>query len=174
MTKENNRKYKTIRIILTIFTVLTVAVIWGHSVMPRSASTQESVFFKDMVDDFLHAMSGNTLLEISEALLRKSAHFIEYAVLGFELSLLFVLYGLKNDDNKKAKALFTGHIMQLFIVSVLVAMIDETIQYFSGRYSSLFDVWLDLTGVTFATIVFFIIVSIKAKKRKRQPKVKRR
>ena len=171
MTKE---KYKTIRIILTIFTILTVAVIWGHSVMPRGASTQESVFFKDMVDDLLHAMSGNTLLEISEALLRKSAHFIEYAVLGSELSLLFVLYGLKKDETRNVKTIFIGHIMQLFIVSVLVAMIDETIQYFSGRYSSLFDVWLDLAGVTFAAIVFFIIVSIKAKKRQNQPETKRR
>ena len=142
--------------------------------MPRGASTQESVFFKDMVDDLLHAMSGNTLLEISEALLRKSAHFIEYAVLGSELSLLFVLYGLKKDDTRNVKTIFIGHIMQLFIVSVLVAMIDETIQYFSGRYSSLFDVWLDLTGVTFAAIVFFIIVSIKAKKRQNQPETKRR
>ena len=142
--------------------------------MPRGASTQESVFFKDMVDDLLHAMSGNTLLEISEALLRKSAHFIEYAVLGSELSLLFVLYGLKKDETRNVKTIFIGHIMQLFIVSVLVAMIDETIQYFSGRYSSLFDVWLDLTGVTFAAIVFFIIVSIKAKKRQNQPETKRR
>ena len=47
---------------------------------------------------------------------------------------------------------------------LIYALLDEAHQYFvPGRFSSLGDVFLDLTGVAFASLIYFIMVFFKIK-----------
>ena len=54
--------------------------------------------------------------------------------------------------------------LKLFVLSsassLLVAILDETIQYFSNRHARVSDVILDFCGSLFGIIVVMLIVSI--------------
>jgi VanZ family protein len=56
-----------------------------------------------------------------------------------------------------------------FILSLLTAFIDETLQIFSGRGPMVQDIWLDLAGSLFgAGIIRLILLIIDNKKRKKE------
>jgi VanZ family protein len=149
-----NNKHKALRIILLILIILTLIVIWGHSCMPRAQSTEESSFVKELLDSMVQTVSGNQSFAIPEVVIRKSAHLLEYAFLGLELAVFFLL-------NNKGKIRFALP----FISALVVASIDETIQYFSGRYSSIFDVALDMVGASIAIGLIFLIRKIFKRKK---------
>lgn len=78
------------------------------------------------------------------ALIRKIAHFSEFALLGLLCSGLAVL------ELEKIPVGLLG-------AGLAVACIDETIQlYVPGRASSLLDVWIDTSGFAFGLVVFLI------------------
>ncbi|MBO6089770.1 MAG: VanZ family protein [Lachnospiraceae bacterium] len=162
MNKSENTK-KTIRLIISVIILLTVLIIWGHSFMTPEMSTEESSFVKEIVEAVVQSVSNNEAFTIPEIVIRKSAHFIEYAILGLELVILITINkSLQADDDKKR-----GLIKKLlslyptaFIISLLVGFVDETIQYFTGRYSSIWDVLLDLTGASFSILIFLLLRTI--------------
>jgi len=151
----NNKKIKLLKIINIVLLALTLAFIWGQSMIPPSGSTTESSFIKEIVEEVIQSVSGNKTFSIPEVLIRKSAHFLEYAVLGAELTVLFILDLIKK-KNTVLISFWKMYVNNAFI-GLSVAMIDESIQHFSGRYSSVFDVWLDLVGASFAIIVILAI-----------------
>ena len=128
--------------------------------MTPEMSTEESSFVKEIVEAVVQSVSNNEAFTIPEIVIRKSAHFFEYAVLGLELAILITINkSLQADENKKR-----GLIKKLlslyptaFIISLLVGFVDETIQYFTGRYSSVWDVLLDLAGASFSILIFLLI-----------------
>ncbi len=150
---KNSKSKKIAKIIFVILTVITLAVIWGHSMVPPEGSTEESMFFKGIFDGMLHNVSGNSSFSIPEVLIRKSAHFSEYALLGAEFCILYLLFFSKPEHIR----LFPLY-LNTILASLLVAMTDETIQYFSGRYSSVFDVWLDCMGAAVAIPLVYLLV----------------
>ena len=161
MNKSNNTK-KTIRLILSFVILLTVLIIWGHSFMTPEISTEESSFVKEIVEAVVQSVSNNEAFTIPEVVIRKSAHFIEYAILGLELVIFITINKSLPDDDKKR-----GLIKKLlslyptaFIISLLVGFVDETIQYFTGRYSSIWDVLLDLAGASFSILIFLLLRTI--------------
>ena len=82
---------------------------------------------------------------------RKSAHVIEFSVLGLNLCLLFThIY-------KRLKKRFIS--FPLFL-ALLVAVTDEFIQSFNGRTSCLKDVFIDFGGslIGFCLVLLFILV----------------
>ena len=122
--------------------------------MPRAQSTEESSFVKEIIDSMVQTVSGNQSFAIPEVVIRKSAHLLEYAFLGLELAVFFLL-------NNKGKIRFALP----FISALVVSSIDETIQYFSGRYSSIFDVALDMVGASIAIGLVFLIRKIFKRKK---------
>ena len=160
---DKSKNTKRIRLILSIIILLTVAIIWGHSFMTPEMSTEESSFVKEIVEAVVQSVSNNEAFTIPEIVIRKSAHFFEYAVLGLELVILITINkSLQADDDKKG-----GLIKKLlslyptaFIISLLVGFVDETIQYFTGRYSSIWDVLLDLAGASFSILIFLLLRTI--------------
>lgn len=100
--------------------------------------------------------------EQTEFTLRKLAHLIEYFSLGAVSAALCIsisrFYGRK----------FYGYAL---FYSLLVAVIDEYIQSFTGRGSTLSDVVLDLAGIvlgfTLMLIGFYLVLFIKKKNKKR-------
>ena len=83
-------------------------------------------------------------------LLRKAAHFCEFASLG----AVFFLW------TREAIGHVGTRILLCALMGVSVPLIDETIQIFSGRGPALSDVWLDIAGyVTGAVLTFAVILS---------------
>ena len=161
MNKSDNTK-KTIRLILSFVILLTVLIIWGHSFMTPEISTEEGSFVKEIVEAVVQSVSNNEAFTIPEVVIRKSAHFIEYAILGLELVIFITINKSLPDDDKKR-----GLIKKLlslyptaFVLSLFVGSIDETIQHFTGRYSSVWDVLLDLAGASFSILIFLLLRTI--------------
>ena len=108
--------------ILTVCAAVWLVVIWGHSCLPAAQSGAESGALLVVVQDLLPRMTDHVL--------RKCAHFAEYAVLGA----------------LTAAALRTGaHFSwpRALLPGTLAALCDETIQLFvPGRSGQIADVWL--------------------------------
>ena len=153
---------------MTVIILLTVAIIWGHSCMTPEMSTEESSFVKEIVEAVVQSVSHNEAFVIPEVVIRKSAHFIEYAILGLELAILITINKSIPADDKKRSLI--KRILSIypttFILSLFIGAVDETIQYFTGRYSSIWDVLLDLSGASFSIGIFLLIRSLIRKKRK--------
>ena len=160
---------KIFRVIMALIILLTVAIIWGHSFMTPEISTEESSFVKEFVEAVVQSVSHNEAFTIPEVVIRKSAHFIEYAILGLELAILITINkGISLDDDKKRgliKNIFSFY-PTAFIFSLLIASIDETIQYFTGRYSSVWDVLLDMAGASFSILLFMLIKKLSVRRKK--------
>ena len=127
--------------ILIIVVIAIIAFIWGQSFLSQEDSARESgliyQFFKPFLEFFVGP--GN----LTRNMVRKIAHFVEFACLGLALSFL-----LKN--RKRGLFLVLG-------ISFSAAFLDETIQIFSGRGPMIQDVWLDLAGALSAAGVFFLL-----------------
>ena len=114
------------RRVFCALTALWLLVIWGHSLLPADMSRAES--------GRLFALLQSWLPWLTHHLLRKIAHFTEYAVLG-------ALLCLARGGRERLGAAFPA------AFGVLAAMVDETIQLFvPGRSGEITDVWLDLAG----------------------------
>ena len=77
-------KRKKIALVLII---LVLCFIWGQSLLDGDTSTRESDFIYNLIYPFLYHVFGE--VDATSHLLRKLAHFAEYAALGCSLSLYF-------------------------------------------------------------------------------------
>jgi len=119
--------------VLVLLIVLTLAFIWGNSMLGSEQSADVSNGFLDFIRPLLEILG---LESGSDLWLRKLAHFCEFALLGAELSALSILKGkIKLRDFSRGS-----------MYCLAAAAADETIQYFSGRYSHVLDVLLDFSG----------------------------
>ena len=126
----------TIKLILVI---LMVAFIWGQSMLPGALSAQESAFVLELLQPVvepLHRILAEMGREVDPHLLvRKLAHFTEYAVLGVLMYLLFV-----KPDGRSRYLLPAG-------LCLATAGVDEGIQIFAeDRGPALRDVAIDFCG----------------------------
>lgn len=145
---DRNRKIRICRVLL----VLNLCFIWGNSLLPAEASQA----FSDGVHDFLGSFRAIAAAALaSGALLRKLAHFTEFAALGLLLSWLFAL-----TEKKHRPVLPLG---------LLVACVDEIIQFFvPGRAPGLLDVAIDTCGVA-AGMILLRIGYLLLKRNKAKP-----
>jgi VanZ family protein len=85
-------------------------------------------------------------------LIRKTAHFTEFSLLGAVIMLLRII--------SKKPRVFT-----MLFVLLSSAVIDESIQIFTGRTDSVKDILLDfggaLTGIILTAGIYFIVSFIK-------------
>ena len=113
--------------------------IWGNSLLPGEISQA----FSDWVKGILAMFAQQDGPETSGGLLRKIAHFTEFAALGVLLGWLFGML-------QKGKLHPMG-------CGVLAACVDETIQRFvPGRGPSVKDVAIDSCGVLTGLILLWI------------------
>ena len=130
--------------VLTILIGLNLALIWGNSLLPGTSSEAVSGGVLAFLGRFLPVL----LTETGHTLLRKAAHFSEFALLG----LLFCgRYRLTKGETP-------AHLMGF---GLAVACIDETIQIFTPeRASSLIDVWIDASGFALGFVVIYTTYTI--------------
>jgi len=90
---------------------------------------------------------------------RKTAHFTEFAILGFFLMIHLLSYNKPNIKYFNRKMFICAFIS--LIVGVLYAFSDEIHQMFvTDRYSSIYDVMIDSSGVLFGIVVLILILPL--------------
>lgn len=133
-------KTKEKRTALTILVVLTLAFIWGNSLMPGAISGAISDWFGAVLG---HIFGGQVDTVHGHGVLRKLAHGTEYLVLGVELCLWLI-----------PEQPWTA----LALSGVLAALTDETIQLFvPERCGQIKDVWIDLGGFIVGVLLCLLV-----------------
>lgn len=129
------------RIWLCSFMIVAILVfIWGNSLMPAKVSQAISDFVAWLL---LGTQSVNGEMAEGSGVLRKIAHFAEFAALGFFLAWLFGML-------QKGK-------IPPFVCGVAAACLDETIQMFvPNRGPGIKDVLLDSSGVLTGIVLLYL------------------
>ena len=115
----------------TALLVMLLVFIWGNSLMPGQVSQAISDWVKNLL---FGPPASVRAQETGSGIIRKMAHFTEFAALGADLSWLFGML-----QKKKHWPLLFG---------ILAGCVDETIQAFvPERAPGLRDVLIDSCGV---------------------------
>jgi len=142
--------------IILVYIILCLCFIWGQSMLPGSESAQESGFVLERIvhpfEEHLFGQASST-----EGQVRKAAHVFEYMMLSLGLSAFFAMRA-KERGEKTARWMFSA-----FSAGLFTALIDETVQLFSGRGSMVSDVWIDGIGVFLGIAIIWIIERIRRK-----------
>ena len=139
MQQKSKKVFKRLLIALIL---ITLAFIFVQSMLPRETSAKESDSVSDIVAGIVPPETKpGAFLQVN---IRKVAHFLEFALLGAEISLYVFLFLRKNIV-----------IYLSLLAAPLFGMIDETIQIYSGRGSSFFDTLIDASGYISAAVVFY-------------------
>ena len=152
------------RIIFAILTIATFTTIFIFSSQNGDESGSISREFTKKIieilqlDKNLNEIEKENLIENSQFVIRKLAHFTIYTIAGINIYGFINTYDIKN-KNKVIGAL---------IVGVIYAISDEIHQMFSGdRTPAVRDVLIDTCGILFGIFLFFtlnrIVRSIKNK-----------
>jgi VanZ family protein len=140
MEKILNKKF-IFSVILIILIFITLNFIFSNSFDSTVESSEKSDWVLEKVEPVLEKVVGKERATVK--LVRKLAHFLEFFVLGAELSILCFLNGID-----KTYVAFIG---------LLSATTDETIQVFSKRGAQLTDVWIDFSAIIFAIFIVFLL-----------------
>lgn len=132
-----------------------VVFIWGNSMVPGSGSSEMSLSVLELVHGILQSL-GLPYEWVTNFLIRKTAHFTEYACLGVCVSNAL--------DARRTIA--PASLAATALVLVLVPSIDETIQLFTpARAGMLADVVLDCCGAAFGVFLRSIWVRMRGSRR---------
>jgi VanZ family protein len=124
--------------------VVNLVLIWGNSLLPGEVSGKLSGVVTEMIGKLFG--SDGPPGSGGHGLVRKMAHFTEFACLGMLLLRNLTL------DGQRGRNLVT----QTLLGGLLTALTDETIQMFvDGRGPSLKDVWIDFAGVTVGMAILY-------------------
>ena len=142
------------RIIFTIALVWCILFIFHNSLETSSISSARSHEVMQKINAILAHLNIGPL---SEHVVRKLAHFSEFALEGFLLMLCIRVYTKH----------FVRHMSWPLLGGMTTALMDETIQLHSlNRTSSVVDVWIDMSGVVagllFALIILLIVRGVTA------------
>ena len=130
----------------SVLLVANLCFIWGNSLLPGKISGALSDALKNIL---AHLLPGEVPgVTTGGGLLRKIAHFTEFAALGAAFVWRFGML-----EKRKIMALVFGF---------GVACVDETIQIFvPGRGRSVFDVLIDTAGVAVGVTLLLLFHHIK-------------
>ena len=129
-----------------LLTLLWIGVIFWHSSRVAADSDAESLGLLYYVQKIFPWMTNR--------LLRKCGHFGEFAVLGFFMTGMF-------------RQLRNYLLLKPIACAALISLCDETLQLFvPGRSGNVRDVWIDLGGIVFGTLVIDLFFRLRKKKKK--------
>ncbi len=144
-------------IVLVLLLVLTLAFIWGNSLLPRTESQEIS---RGLLAELCAALEhvGMHLDPQNDHWLRKLAHFGEFGLLGAELCTLLFL-------NRRARP--QGFVNCAF-AGLAVAVTDEALQLISNRGSQVQDVLLDFAGFLAGLLLCGLVWMLGSKSREQK------
>lgn len=142
---------------MTVLTVAAIAAIFYNSSKDAVVSTEQSSPLTEWINSILARFP--IPFSVTENFIRKAAHFTEYSILGFMMSVTYHLYFRRRRSILPA-SLTTG---------AVVATCDELIQLIpAGRSAQVSDVLLDCCGVGFGTLIVIAFISILELKRRKK------
>ena len=148
------------RLILPTLLILQMCFIFTMSSFGHNSSDAQSNLFVDFIaQNFPHVRHGleNNLISLSTLifLVRKTAHFTEYAILG---SLFFL--NLRNTP----LGLIKHPLATSILFSFLYACTDEIHQIFvPGRSAQFRDILIDTLGASFGATITYLTIKFFAK-----------
>lgn len=150
-------------IIDSILIILTLSFIFGNSLKNVEKSTNDSMGITEIVEKLPQVQDAITNNKIKEhhldGIVRSFAHALEFAVLGAEIMLLFLLIDLK--------PLYLSVYLPFFICLIL-GLADESLQMLSDRAAEVTDVIKDFAGAVIgglATLLLYKITGINTSKK---------
>ena len=154
MRKSKKRRAFWI-VILAVLTFAWTLTIFAQSAKNGEESTKDTDKVMEIIEEIAETVGVDA--EISAHLVRKTAHFLEYFILGVLTSLLFLTVG-------GGWRLSGG-----FVYAVSVAFCDEfAVQRLSeGRAPQFTDVLIDSAGALFGLLMIFA-VSVWIEKRRQK------
>lgn len=130
------------RLIWTALLGVYILFVFSNSLTPAAESARNSGFVLGLVHHALELI-GVSGQGITEHIIRKTAHFAEYAGLGILLHQVLFSYSLRKDQI----------LMLRFGAAFFIPFVDETLQLFTpGRSGQISDVWLDACGAVFGMV----------------------
>ena len=144
--------YLVLRITLIVLIICTLSFTFYQSLLPKEESSEAS----EEVSDFLEPIipSDTPAGEFVHTNNREIAHFVEFFVLGLFVTLYVVIFMPSIDAFPKARV---RYIVYSLFLAPIVALLDETVQIFTGRGPEIVDVWLDTAGFFSAAIIVVLI-----------------
>ncbi|MDC7278727.1 MULTISPECIES: VanZ family protein [Pseudobutyrivibrio] len=141
------------KIILGILIVAWLCVIWGHSMQPAVVSEGESGKWLSVISRFIPVITND---DAGMYIVRKCAHFTEYAILGVLLALELA-YFVKG---------WLRRFFEPLAFALSASFIDETIQLFvEGRSGQVSDMWIDTAGAALGIVITLAIIGNRRSKR---------
>jgi VanZ family protein len=135
--------------ILMTLTIACAIFIYSNSLMNADISSSHSGFFLHTIQNITETLGIPSLL-LTEHLIRKLAHFCEYALLGFLITSTIHAWRDK----------IKPHTYMLLFWCLLIPLSDESLQLFvDGRAGMVQDVLLDFGGSIFG-ILFYVGISL--------------
>ena len=138
---------KNLRILIRLLLLFIVF----NSMIPGDLSESESqsvAYFIFRNSEVMNITIGQLPWMLAHAIIRKIAHFSEYACLG-TLTVLYETMKLQKEDTPLAeiRSLPRRTLLRLLQVGALMGLLDESIQLVvPGRYGSIMDIWIDSLG----------------------------
>ena len=156
--KRFNLRQHWLMLLLVLLTVMTVGFIWANSCMSKEVSGEQSGFWMRLLQPILNPNGRFEEADFHQAI-RKAAHFAEFAMLGLLVGGLFAAVAAQ-----AGKRFWSLPIL----IVLLVAVLDEYIQFFFDRGSAVTDVVLDfaggLAGIALAALVAMLILKRRGRK----------
>lgn len=131
--------------------ILVHGFIFYNSFQDGETSNEQSGKIEEVVEPVIDAVVGEDHGWNVKWLVRKSAHIIEFATLGFLFSVLAFLVG---------KCWGRNILPYGFFYLLATAVTDEYIQSFTGRTSTVSDVLIDFAGAMLGMLIGFFVCRI--------------
>ncbi|NLH00673.1 MAG: VanZ family protein [Clostridiales bacterium] len=143
----NRRKFFKVFVFILLFA--TLSFIFSNSLEPAAESSEKSEGVMHRLAPILGLFFGKE--NVTDHLVRKTAHFCEFFALGSELFILAALY---------RKTGFQGFFNCLF-AGLSAAVTDESLQMLTtDRSSQVSDILLDFSGVFAGVMVVLAVILI--------------
>lgn len=143
--------------------LLWVGFVWGHSLVGGAASSAESGCAVALLRPLFEA-TGVTDLDLMTFIVRKCAHFSEYAVLGGIARAFWSR--VSRELGSRASSSRHQVLLAGLVLTALVPCLDETIQLFvHGRSGSPRDVAIDLAGAATGALLTWLFRRARTRER---------
>ena len=159
----NRKKIIALRIVLIILTIAVMVVIFMLSADNADESNAKSDIVSGSVIDVilgifnLEGEQAELFIDNCVMIVRKTAHFTEYAVLGFLIFSVFESFFVKRKISLPVS----------LVAGALYAVSDEIHQSFvPGRSCQISDMLLDTAGVMAGIIMLIVLIAIYKKHKK--------
>lgn len=115
----------------------------------QASMAETSRFIRPLIEFFFPSASPDTF-RLVHAFIRKTAHFVEYAVLA--------LFAARALYNSSVNILSRNWVVFSFAIVAMIAIVDESNQSLgTSRTGSIWDVLLDISGGIAAILMFYLI-----------------